>query len=93
MSRPQALPAFCARGLQLGAGCTVRHLRARRPWRPKSLRKRGRRTRGRPPEPQGLEVDLNTSDTFSDMNINKMSLCLNVRAEGLAIAKKLIAHI
>jgi crotonobetainyl-CoA:carnitine CoA-transferase CaiB-like acyl-CoA transferase len=51
--------------------------------------------RGRLPStttPQGLEVNLNTSGNFNDTNVNKKSLCLNVRsAMGLKIAKRLIA--
>jgi crotonobetainyl-CoA:carnitine CoA-transferase CaiB-like acyl-CoA transferase len=51
--------------------------------------------RGRLPStttPQGLEVNFNTSGNFNDTNVNKKSLCLNVRsARGLEIAKRLIA--
>ena len=51
--------------------------------------------RGRLPSsttPQGIEVNLNTSGNFNDTNVNKKSLCLNVRsAKGLEIAKRLIA--
>lgn len=50
--------------------------------------------RGRLPSsttPQGLEVNLNTSGNFNDSNVNKKSLCLNVRsAKGLEIVKRLI---
>ena len=39
-----------------------------------------------------LEVNLNTSGNFNDTNVNKKSLCLNVRSpRGLDIAKRLIA--
>ena len=51
--------------------------------------------RGRLPSsttPQGLDVNLNTSGNFSDTNVNKKSLSLNVRsAKGLEIVKRLIA--
>src|SRR5258706_11055800 len=51
--------------------------------------------RGRLPSsttPQGVEVNLNTSGNFNDTNVNKKSLCLNVRSsKGLEIVKRLIA--
>ena len=51
--------------------------------------------RGRLPSsttPQGMDVNLNTSGNFSDTNVNKKSLSLNVRsAKGLEIVKRLIA--
>src|SRR5271168_2802263 len=51
--------------------------------------------RGRLPStttPRNLEVNLNTSGNFNDTNVNKKSLCLNVRsAKGLEIVKRLIA--
>ena len=51
--------------------------------------------RGRLPStttPQHVEVNLNTSGNFNDTNVNKKSLCLNVRCpRGLEIAKRLIA--
>src|SRR5262249_18986671 len=51
--------------------------------------------RGRLPSsttPQGVDVNLNTSGNFNDTNVNKKSLCLNVRSpKGLEIAKRLIA--
>jgi crotonobetainyl-CoA:carnitine CoA-transferase CaiB-like acyl-CoA transferase len=51
--------------------------------------------RGRLPSsttPQGVEVNLNTSGDFNDTNVNKKSICLNVRSpKGLDIARRLIA--
>jgi len=51
--------------------------------------------RGRLPSsttPQGMDVNLNTSGNFNDTNVNKKSICLNVRTpKGLEIVKRLIA--
>jgi benzylsuccinate CoA-transferase BbsF subunit len=51
--------------------------------------------RGRLPStttPHGIEVNLNTSGNFNDTNVNKKSICLNLRsAKGLEIVKRLIA--
>ena len=51
--------------------------------------------RGRLPStttPQGLVVNFNTSGNFNDTNLNKKSLCLNVRsAKGLEIVQRLIS--
>ena len=51
--------------------------------------------RGRLPStttPHGVEVNFNTSGNFNDTNVNKKSICLNLRTtKGLEIVKRLIA--
>ena len=42
--------------------------------------------------PQNAEINLNTSGNFNDTNVNKRSICLNVRSpKGMNIVKRLIA--